>query len=58
MSDVVVPFNVPSRSELWRRNQLALSILGHRPLTFETAETLKAVLEGRYTDSNFSDGVA
>ncbi|WHT20981.1 hypothetical protein N8J89_07920 [Crossiella sp. CA-258035] len=45
MSDVI-PINLPSRVELWRRNQLALSILGHREFTLETVEILGRVLRG------------
>jgi len=46
MSDPI-PIGIPSRTELWRRNQLALSILGHRMLVpAETRNLLLAVLRG------------
>lgn len=42
-----IPINAPSRAELWRRNQLALAILGHRPIVpVETRDLLRAVLRG------------
>jgi hypothetical protein len=42
-----IPVNAPSRAELWRRNQLALSILGHRTLVpVSTRDLLLAVLRG------------
>lgn len=42
-----IPINSPSRAELWRRNQLALSILGHRTiLPASTRDLLLAVLRG------------
>lgn len=36
----VVPISIPTRAELWRRNQLARSLLSHRP----TAEAVRAAL--------------
>jgi hypothetical protein len=43
----VVPINAPPRAELWRRNQVALSILGHRPLLpTSVADELRRVLRG------------
>lgn len=45
--NVPIPIDRPSRAELWRRNQLALSILGHRPLLpASTAAELTRVLRG------------
>lgn len=42
-----IPINSPSRAELWRRNQVALSILGHRTLVpVGTRDLLVAVLRG------------
>lgn len=42
-----IPINSPSRAELHRRVQLALSILGHRPLLpASTAVELTRVLRG------------
>lgn len=42
-----IPITCPPRTELWRRNQLALSILGHRPLLpLSTRDLLIAVLRG------------
>lgn len=42
-----IPINAPPRSELWRRNQLALSILGHRTLLPESTKALLiSVLRG------------
>ncbi|PKW15953.1 hypothetical protein [Saccharopolyspora spinosa] len=40
----VLPINAPARAELLRRNQLALSVLAHRPYTRATAELLGRVL--------------
>ncbi|WP_189059800.1 hypothetical protein [Longimycelium tulufanense] len=37
---------MPSRLELWRRLQLARSVLAHRPYTPETAEVVRRVLDG------------
>jgi hypothetical protein len=46
MSDPI-PINSPSRAELWRRNQLALSILGHRTLVpVTTRDLLRRALLG------------
>lgn len=46
MSDPI-PIGRPSANELWRRNQLALSILGHRPLLPESTKALLiSVLRG------------
>lgn len=43
----IIPISAPSRAELWRRNQLALSILGHRSiLPTSTRDALIAVLRG------------
>ncbi|MEV8610087.1 hypothetical protein AB0383_19545 [Amycolatopsis sp. NPDC051373] len=42
----VMPISVPSRAELWRRTQLAKSLLGHRTPTPELARLLLAVLNG------------
>ncbi|MER7009940.1 hypothetical protein ABT324_00730 [Saccharopolyspora sp. NPDC000359] len=42
----VLPLNAPARAELWRRNQLALSLLAHRPYTRATADLLGRVLRG------------
>jgi hypothetical protein len=36
----------PSRDELWRRHQLALSVLNQRGRTAETAELVQRVLDG------------
>lgn len=45
MSADVLPMNVPSRAELWRRLQLARSLLAHRASTPET-RLLQRVLDG------------
>lgn len=42
----VVPIDVPPRAELWRRQRLALSILGHREPTRDNWEVLKQALQG------------
>lgn len=43
----VVPFNCPSRGELWYRLRLAESILEHRPIVPEsTRQELLKVLRG------------
>lgn len=42
-----IPIGRPSAAELWRRNQLALAILGHRPLVpASTREALIQALSG------------
>lgn len=42
-----IPISSPSRAELWRRNQVALSILGHRTLVpGTTRDLLISVLRG------------
>lgn len=47
MSDLVVPFDCPSRGELWHRIRLAESILGHRSIVPEsTRQELLRVLRG------------
>lgn len=46
----VAPLNMPARAELWRRNQLALSVLAHRPYDHDTAALLARVLRGEPTD--------
>jgi len=46
MADIL-PFNVPSRAELWRRLRLAESIINHRMLLPQTTvEELSRVLRG------------
>jgi hypothetical protein len=53
----VTPINTPSRAELWRRNQVALSILGHRPLLpTSVADELRRVLRGEDAE-NIATGV-
>lgn len=42
----VTPINIPSRTELWYRVQLAKSLLGHRPLSPDTAALVLRVLDG------------
>ncbi len=43
----IIPIIAPPRAELWRRNQLALSILRHRTiLPTVTRDLLVAVLRG------------
>lgn len=49
MADVL-PIGVPSRSELWRRQQLARSLLGHRDVTPENAALIRRVLDGEQID--------
>lgn len=44
--DIPAPLRMPTRTELWRRNQLALSVLAHRPYTPETAALVARVLRG------------
>jgi hypothetical protein len=42
-----IPICRPAAAELWRRNQLALSLLGHRVLVPEsTADDLRRILLG------------
>lgn len=42
----VLPINTPSRSDLWRRNQLALSVLAHRAPRAETNALVRRILKG------------
>lgn len=44
--EIPAPLRMPTRTELWRRNQLALSVLAHRPYTPETAALVERVLRG------------
>lgn len=44
------PLRMPSRAELWRRNQLALSVLAHRPYDRETAILIGRILRGEPTN--------
>jgi hypothetical protein len=42
-----IPICRPPAAELWRRNQLALSVLGHRPLSpVSTRDLLIRILSG------------
>lgn len=55
MTADVLPINVPSRAELWRRLQLARSLLSHRASTAETGLLLR-VLDGEsIEDLNHSE---
>lgn len=45
----VVPISVPTRAELWRRNQLARSLLSHREPN-EAVRVALAVLAGEDVD--------
>lgn len=49
MADVL-PFDVPARSDLWYRVQLARSVLTHRPSTPENWALLTAILNGATID--------
>lgn len=52
----VVPLqHLPRRTELWTRNQLALSLLAHRPYDRETSELVQRVLRGELTDPSKED---
>lgn len=52
----VVPLrNLPRRTELWTRNQLALSLLGHRPYDRETSKLVQRVLRGELTNPSKED---
>lgn len=44
--EIPAPLRMPTRTELWRRNQLALSVLAHRPYTPDTAALVERVLCG------------
>lgn len=47
MSDIPTPIGTPPRGELWRRIQVAESILEHRPVLPETTrQELLQVLRG------------
>lgn len=47
----VLPLDMPSRGELWNRNQLALSLLAHRSYTSKTAWLVQQVLRGEYPNA-------
>jgi hypothetical protein len=54
-----IPIVRPPAAELWRRNQVALSILGHRPLLPTTvADELRRVLRGEDTTTPKPKGVS
>lgn len=42
----VTPIDVPSRTDLWYRVQLAKAVLGHREYARHTAILLLAILDG------------
>lgn len=42
----VTPIDVPTRTDLWYRVQLAKAVLGHREYTRDTAVLVLAVLDG------------
>lgn len=42
----VIPITAPPRDELWRRIQLARSVLAHRPSTPENWALLSRILNG------------
>lgn len=44
------PLHMPTRAELWRRNQLALSVLAHRPYDRATADLIGRILRGDPTN--------
>jgi hypothetical protein len=46
----VLPISAPSRAELWRRSQLALSVLDQRGETAETAALVRRILFGASVD--------
>lgn len=46
-----IPLNAPSRTELWQRQWLALSLLSHRGYLPETARLVERVLRGERIDS-------
>lgn len=50
MSAEPIPLHTPPRAELWKRNQLARSVLAHRPYTPETADLVARVLDGDLID--------
>lgn len=47
----VLPISAPSRAELWRRHQLALSVLDQRGTTAETAVLVRRILSGEPIES-------
>lgn len=51
MTANVLPISTPSRSELWRRQQLARSLIAHRGYTRETAELVQRALDGDDIDT-------
>jgi hypothetical protein len=46
----VLPISEPSRAELWRRHQLALSVLDQRGASTETAVLVQRILSGASLD--------
>lgn len=46
----VLPISAPSRAELWRRHQLAPSVLDQRGTTAETAVLVQRILLGASPD--------
>lgn len=40
------PIDVPTRTDLWYRVQLAKAVLGHREYTRDTAALVLAILDG------------
>ena len=47
----VLPINAPSRAELWRRTQLALSVLDQRGASVESAVLVRRILSGEPIES-------
>jgi hypothetical protein len=46
----VTPIGIPPRHDLWQRIVLARAVLGHRPLTEQTAALLLRILDGEQID--------
>lgn len=44
----ILPISCPSRAVLWRRLQLAKSLLSHRPCTASTRAAVLAALDGEH----------
>lgn len=47
---LVTPIGIPQRTDLWHRIVLAKAVLGHRPLTENTAALLVRILDGEQID--------
>jgi len=54
----VTPIGIPQRHDMWQRIVLAKAVLGHRPLTDDTAALLLRILDGDQIDDLIPGGDA